>query len=136
MGDKGTDTGFARGLVLDAGALIALERGDREVVAILWGAISMALLVVIPSTALAQVWRGGPRSASLARLVAASEVDPLDEERAKEIGTRLGFRGASDVSDGHVACCASEHGATVATSDPDDIEALAMPGERLGLIPV
>jgi len=96
----------------------------------------MALSVVIPATALAQVWRGGPRSASLARLIVASEVDSLDQERAKEVGLRLGLRGASDVSDAHVACCASEHRATVATSDPDDIEALAMPGERLGLMPV
>jgi hypothetical protein len=116
--------------------LIALERGDQEVVAILWGAISMALNVVIPASALAQVWRGGPRSASLARLVAASEVDPLHEERAKEVGLRLGLRGATDVSDAHVICCASEYRATVATSDPGDIEALAMPGERLGLIAV
>jgi predicted nucleic acid-binding protein len=136
VGDKGTETGVAGDLVLDAGALIALERGDREIVAILWGAIAMAFQVVIPATALAQVWRGGPRSASLARLVHAGEVDPLTEERAKEVGLRLGLRNASDVSDAHVACCASEHRAAVATSDPDDIQALAMPGERLALIPV
>jgi len=105
-------------------------------VAILRGAAVRTFRVVIPATALAQVWRGGPRSASLARLVDASEVDPLDEERAKEVGFRLGLRDVSDVSDAHVACCASEHRATVVTSDPDDIQALAMPGEHLALIPV
>lgn len=136
MGDKGTNSSLARGLVLDAGALIALERGDRELVAILGNAAVRTFQVVIPATALAQVWRGGPRSASLARLVAASEVDSLDGERAKEVGVRLGLRAANDVPDAHVVCCASEHQATVATSDPDDIEALAMPGERLGLLPV
>lgn len=136
MGDKGTDPSLARGLVLDAGALIGLERGDRELVAILGNAAVRTFRVVIPATALAQVWRGGPRSASLARLVAASEVDSLDEESAKEVGLRLGLRGASDVPDAHVACCASAYQATVATSDPDDIKALAMPGERLGLMPV
>jgi hypothetical protein len=63
-------------------------------------------------------------------------VDSLDEERAKEVGLRLGLRGASDVADAHVACCASEYRATIATSDPDDIRALAMPGEHLALIPI
>jgi hypothetical protein len=96
----------------------------------------MALSVVIPATALAQVWRGGPRSASLARLIVASDVDPLDEQRAKEVGLRLGLRAANDVPDAHVVCCASERRAMVATSDPDDIKALAMPGERFGLMPV
>lgn len=136
MGDKGTGTGLSRGLVLDAGALIALERGDQELKAILRAAAVRSFSVVIPATALAQVWRGGPRSAPLARLIDASEVDSLDEKRAKEVGLRLGLRGTSDVSDAHVACCAAEHRATVATSDPDDIKALAMPGERLGLLPV
>jgi predicted nucleic acid-binding protein len=102
----------------------------------LWGAIALAFQVVIPASALAQAWRGGPRSASLARLIDASEVDSLDEERAKEVGLRLGLRGASDVSDAHVACCAAEHRATIATSDPEDIRALAMPGEHVALIPV
>lgn len=104
--------------------------------AVLWGAIAMALRVVIPASALAQVWRGGPRSAPLARLLDASEVDSLDKGRAKEIGLRLGHRGASDIADAHVACCASEHRATIATSDPDDIRALAMPGEHLALFPI
>jgi hypothetical protein len=136
VGQAGSGTGVARGLVLDAGALIALERGDPKVTAVLHGSLSAAAQVVIPATALAQVWREGPRSASLARLVAASEVDPLDEKRAKQVGARLGFRSASDVSDAHVVCCASQYGAAVATSDMDDIRALAMPDERLALIVV
>lgn len=92
--------------------------------------------LVIPASALAQVWRGGPRSASLARLIAAAESDSLDERRAKEVGERLGSRGASDVADAHVVCCALEHRAAVITSDPDDMEALASADERLTLVPV
>jgi hypothetical protein len=72
----------------------------------------------------------------LARLIEASEVDPLDEGRAKQVGVRLGRRDANDVADAHVVCCASEQLATVVTSDPDDIQALADPGERLTLIAV
>jgi hypothetical protein len=92
--------------------------------------------VQIPSSALAQVWRGGSRSAVLARLVDASRVDSLDERRAKQIGERLGARERTDVVDCHVVCCALEWGAMVATSDGDDIRILADPDESLALIAV
>jgi hypothetical protein len=69
----------------------------------------------------------------LARLLAICEVDPLDEERAREVGVRLGSRDYRGVVDAHVVCCALEHRATIATSDPSDMEALAETGERLTL---
>jgi predicted nucleic acid-binding protein len=72
----------------------------------------------------------------LARLVEASEIDPLDEERAKAVGVRLGRRDASDVADAHVVCCASEQRAAVVTSDSEDIRALAEPGESLTLVSI
>jgi hypothetical protein len=58
------------------------------------------------------------------------------EKRAKEVGVRLGGRGADDVADAHVACCAVERRAAIVTSDRADIEALIEPGERVGLIAV
>lgn len=61
-------------------------------------------------------------------------VDTLGEERAKEVGVRLGVRGGADVTDAHVVCCARELGAVVATSDEADIRALEYPDERLVLI--
>jgi predicted nucleic acid-binding protein len=131
MGESGP-----RDLILDAGALIAFERGDRDFDAILRKALVLPSRIVMPATALAQVWRGGPRSAALARLIDASEIDPLDEDRAKEVGVRLGARSGSDVADAHVVCCALENRAIVATSDPIDIETLIGPGERLVLIPL
>lgn len=91
---------------------------------------------VIPASVLAQVWRGGSKGARLSRLVAASTVDTLDEDRAKEIGVRLGAQGGKDIADAHVTCCAIEHRAVVATSDRDDIEALLEPGEPVHLIAV
>lgn len=90
----------------------------------------------MPTSALAQAWRGGPRSARLARLVDHSEVDPLDEFRAKQIGERIGSRGTSDVTDAHVFCCAIEYQAALVTSDPGDMEALAAPDESLLLIAI
>lgn len=116
--------------------MIAFERGDRNVALILKGALAFGSRVIVPAGALAQVWRGGARSAPLSRVVDAAEIEPLDEARAKEIGERLGSRGATDVTDAHVVCCAVEHCAAVATSDSDDIRALAGPGETIALIEV
>lgn len=92
--------------------------------------------VVIPASALGQVWRGGPKAARLARLVEASQVDSLDEGRAKEVGVRLGDRGGSDVADAHVICCAVEREAAVATSDVSDMESLVESDETVPVMPV
>lgn len=111
-------------LVLDAGALIAVERRARRIWALLDEARQRGTEIVVPTTALAQAWHGGPRSALLSKLLEASRVDALDEKRAKEVGARLGDRHGSDVIDAHVVCCAIAADAPVATSDPDDIAAL------------
>jgi predicted nucleic acid-binding protein len=122
-----------KSFVLDTGALIALERFDRD----LWWRIRAARKrggrLIVPAAVLAEAWRGGPRSAPLARLLAICEVDRLDEERAKEVGVRLGDRDARDVVDAHVVCCALEHQAAVATSDPRDMESLTAANEHLTL---
>lgn len=136
MGAQGTGKGLPGDLVFDAGALIAFERGDRDVALILKSALAFGSRVIVPAGALAQVWRGGSRSAPLARVVDAAEVEPLGEARAKEVGERLGLRGGTDVTDAHVVCCALEYRAAVATSDSDDIRALAEPGETVTLIEV
>jgi hypothetical protein len=69
----------------------------------------------------------------LVQLLQISVVDSLDEERAREVGGRLGSRSRSDVADAHVVCCAISNEATIATSDGDDIRALIEPGERLSV---
>lgn len=116
--------------------MIAFERADRRTAAIIGDALEVGDEVVVPASALAQVWRGGPRSARLARLIAGIKSDSLDEARAKEIGERLGGRARTDVADAHVVCCALDQGAIVLTSDRRDIEALAGPGEHLTLVSV
>jgi predicted nucleic acid-binding protein len=123
-------------LVLDTGALIAVERYERSMWAILAEARERGTATIVPATVLAQAWRGGPRSAPIARLLEACTVEQLDEQRAKRVGVRLGARGMGDVVDAHVACCASDHRAAVATSDPDDISALSEPGATIPLIQI
>jgi len=92
--------------------------------------------VVVPATVLAQTWRGGPRSARIAKLIANSEDDCLDEARAREVGERLGKRGADDIVDAHVVCCALARNAVLVTSDPADLQALAEPGDQLSVVSV
>ncbi|HET9162077.1 MAG TPA: PIN domain-containing protein [Solirubrobacterales bacterium] len=124
-----------RNLVLDAGALIGFERGSQMMAVLIEQAEERGDAVVIPASALGQVWRGGPKAAKLAKLAEASEIDALDERRAKEIGARLGDRGGNDIVDAHVVCCAVERKAAVATSDVDDLELLVVPGETVRLMP-
>jgi hypothetical protein len=117
--------------------LIAVEREDEGIVALVGQAAKIEAAVVIPASALAQVWRGGgPRSARLARLIAGAESDALDEARAKEVGERLGSRDRADVADAHVVCCALDRRAALITSDPEDMKALTDPGERLTVVTV
>jgi rRNA-processing protein FCF1 len=136
MGAQGNGKGFQGDVVLDAGALIAFERGDARVKSILANALALKSRIFVPASVLAQVWRGGPAAAPLKRLLDASEVDALAGTRAKEIGTRLGERDASDVVDAHVVCCATELRAAIATSDRNDIQALMGSGEQLTLIAI
>ncbi len=143
MGEKGNGKGSGgapqapRGaFVLDAGALIAFERGDRRIRGLLTIAGKTRERILVPASVLAQVWRGGSRSAVISRLVSAGEVDLLDEPRAKEVGERLGRRDKADVADAHVVCCALERDAELITSDPDDMEALVEVGEDLVLVSV
>lgn len=111
------------GLTLDAGALLALERADERVRALLRGAVEQGWELHVVAGVVAQTWRGGPRQARLARLLAATEVrvPPLDEVMARAVGVQCGRSGHADIVDVHVALNAREHGHAVVTSDPHDI---------------
>jgi predicted nucleic acid-binding protein len=111
-------------LILDAGGVIAFERGDRRALARIAAAIELEEDVVIPAVVLAQTWRGGARQARVARLLKGCLVDDLDEDRARQIGELLGATGGEDVPDGHVAVLAAERRVLVLTSDPDDLRRL------------
>lgn len=114
------------GLTLDAGALIALERGDEFVRGMIRAAQQGGHDIHVVPGVLAQVWRGGPRQAELARFLGRKQVDllDLDPETAKVIGLVIGRTGHSDVVDVHVALNARLNRHAVMTSDPDDIRAV------------
>jgi predicted nucleic acid-binding protein len=117
----------APGLVLDAGALQALERHPVRLLADLQLAHDLGLPIRIPAGALAQSWRGGPRSAALARLLKQPcTVVQVDERSAREIGEfiaalRLRERKKPDIADAHVALVTRATRSIVWTSDPGDM---------------
>lgn len=110
-------------LTLDAGALIAFERGDRAVVAIIKRALDRELTLAVPAGVIGQVWRDGRRQVRLARLLASEliEIEPLDDAQARAAGQLCGARGTSDVIDASVVLCARARDHAVLTSDPDDL---------------
>lgn len=115
-----------RGLTLDAGALIGLDRGDRRVLALLARAHDTSARITIPATALTQAVRNPARQARLARLVRqpTTDVVALGRVDATATGRLLAASATSDVVDAHVVVCARRTGQPVVTSDPDDLREL------------
>ncbi|MEE9414871.1 MAG: hypothetical protein V3V01_06280 [Acidimicrobiales bacterium] len=111
-------------LVLDAGALVALERNERQ----MWVRLKAAQLGgEVPMThagVLGQVWRGGPRQARLSQALAGIDVRPLDEQIGRKAGQLLGDAKLSDVIDAALILLAQD-GDEVITSDHHDLEQLA-----------
>ena len=110
-------------LVLDAGALIAIERRDRNVIARLVAAHEAVEPVRTSTAAVAQVWRDGTRQATLARALRGVEEVDIDFTQAREIGQLLRTTKSSDVVDAAIALIARS-GDEILTSDPSDIKAL------------
>ncbi|MEO8553095.1 MAG: PIN domain-containing protein [Kofleriaceae bacterium] len=110
-------------LVLDAGALIAFDKGDRMLRARPVAARNASFELTTTSPVIAQVWRGHRRQLLLARLLEAVRVDAPDETRARRAGELLARTGTADVVDALVVGLARD-GDTIVTSDPDDLELL------------
>jgi predicted nucleic acid-binding protein len=120
------------GITMDTGGLIALERNDRRVLALLVRARETGARVTVPAPALAQAIRQPERQARLARLVRqpTSDVVALDRVDATNVGRLLSASRTVDVVDAHVVVCARRAQQQVVTSDPADLQTLD-PGIRL-----
>jgi hypothetical protein len=117
-----------RGLTLDTGALVALERGDERLTALLDGILAMPDAIIhIPAGVLAQAFRDGARQVKLRRLLKRPQarVVVLDERIACIAGMLLGVRGGHDIVDASVVVCARRYRQPVVTGDPDDLRRLA-----------
>jgi hypothetical protein len=109
--------------VLDAGALIAFEKNDRRIRTLIELAMVHGGVVHTAGGVVAQVWRDGSRQVRVARLLGSGllQVQALDREEAQATGAVCGKSGTHDVVDASVVLLARRHGATVVTSDIDDL---------------
>ncbi len=109
--------------VLDSGALIAIDRRDRTVGAMLRVLQRDGVPVHTSAGALGQVWRDGRRQANLARVLPGFDIAVLDEVAAKRAGELLRANRTDDLVDAHVALLV-QPGGRVLTSDEADIKRL------------
>jgi hypothetical protein len=111
------------GITLDAGGLIALDRNDRRVVALVARATERGMRITIPATALARTIRNPARQARLSRPIRQAGTDPipLDGPDAAAVGLSMARTGTADIADAHVVICARRAGQAVVTSDADEM---------------
>jgi hypothetical protein len=108
-------------LILDAGAFVAAERGNREVIA----------------RVKRERQRGhAPLTNGAVVSQAGAEVAPVDDLLGKRAGMLLARAGAADAIDASVVCLAQD-GDDILTSDPGDLLDLVWAaGVHVELIPV
>ncbi len=127
-----------RRLLLDAGALIALARGDIKVRAAMAVALLRDYEVVVPTPVVAQVHRGGRDHARTDRVF--GDVDaflPTSMQTARHAGELLAQAGMSDAVDAIVAAEAlRDVPSMVLTSDASDLARLVEAGQEPGLVEV
>jgi hypothetical protein len=109
--------------VLDAGALIAIDRQDRNFGARLRVLQRQGMPLRASAAAVAQAWRDGSRQANLARVLTGVGIAPLAAGDSKRIGELLAAARTADFVDGHVALLA-DPGDIILTSDPADLAVL------------
>jgi hypothetical protein len=121
-------SGAIAGLVLDAGALIGIERNSGPARTALGHFHATRRRVVVPTPVLAQVWRDGRQQARLARYMRVGpdgnggpEVLPMDGWIARRAGELCGLTGTADVVDAAVVVIARSQGLAVLTGDPKDL---------------
>lgn len=112
--------------MLDAGALIALERGSRWAISLMRGTVADGGLLIVPASVLAQVLRDPSRQYEIWKLATNKKtiVVAMGLEEAKLIGALLAKSRSSDVVDAHVVLCGQTFRMAILTSDPKDLAAL------------
>lgn len=112
------------GLTLDTGALVGFERQDRRVLLHLKNAQDLGQELTVPTPVLVEAWRGGARSARVAKLLKACVVEPLFGDLARLAGEAIGVVKGATVVDAVVMASAAQRGDRVLTSDVDDLDRL------------
>src|SRR5579859_1545380 len=109
------------GVTYDSAALMAAERGERPMWARHRALLLRRVVPTVPAAVVAQCWRGTPRQAQLARLLAGCEVEVLDDGRARATGTLAGRARATDIVDASVVESALRRGDLIVSSEEGDL---------------
>jgi hypothetical protein len=110
-------------VTLDTGALIALERGDRRMIALLQQMAKTRGAFHVPAGVVGQAWRDGSRQVVLARFLGSTqvEINALDGQLARACGELCAATGTADVIDASVVITAREHHDVIVSSDAADL---------------
>jgi hypothetical protein len=123
-------------VLLDAGALIAFERSNPTVLALLHQAQARSILVRTTSGVTAQVWRDRSRQVRLGLLLRGVDEVAIEPASSPRVGAILAASRTSDIVDASLIEIAAD-GDEVITSDPDDLVHLARSiGKRISIIPI
>jgi len=106
-------------ITFDTGALIAIERRDRRVLAFLTDALARGTRITVPTCVVAEWWHGqrGP----VARILDAVVVESLNLDLARTVGETLAAVRGSTLVDVVVVASAAQRGDLVLTGDLDDL---------------
>ena len=80
-----TRTRTAAGIVLDTGALIALERGNKRMIALLQRALAQGRTFRVPAGVVGQVWRNGRVQVTFKKLARTTELGAASRERVSPV---------------------------------------------------
>jgi predicted nucleic acid-binding protein len=110
-------------IILDSGAIIASERNDPTMAAILKAARKNRTPILVPATVVAETWRGPRAHARTAHLLGSVDGFPeLNEQNARQVGGLLALSKTAAIVDGNVVAVAiALRPATIVTSDVNDV---------------
>jgi predicted nucleic acid-binding protein len=110
-------------IILDSGAIIASERNDPTLAAILKAARKNRTPILVPATVVAETWRGPSTHARTAHLFGSVDGFPeLNEQSARHVGALLAISKTAAIVDGNVVAIAiALRPATIVTSDVHDV---------------
>lgn len=112
-------------VTLDAGVLIAAERGSSSARAVVASSVEDDMDLVVSAATVAEVWRGGSRGAGIAWLISTCQVEPVDSPLARRAGELLGEAGSQETLDAILVATAERHRAPVVTADLGHVAPLA-----------
>jgi hypothetical protein len=118
------------GVTYDTGALMAAERSDRPMWALHAALLAQEVIPTVPAPVLAEAWRGGPRQAALARLLASCEIEEMTEAQSRAVGVLAGRSGHDDIVDVAVVEGAIRRSEGIVTSNREHMELVADAARR------